>query len=619
MRIEGPYVPAVERIEHHGREIERFQKAADEDAKKAHVISIARLASFLGAVILIGAGFSQGSELLLGAGGATSLVFFFLVAMHATVIDRERAKLARRDVHDRHKRRLTDAWQDLPTSVVAPEQHPYAGDIDLFGPGSLMQRVDTTHTLRGETLLAAWLCAPAPRDVVKARQAAVRELSEDEELCRELEVAGRVQGKGKLDAAPFLQFIRRERTFRRPWLMPLIHLFPLTVLGLFVASHYGLVASRYAWIALLVQTTFALAMSKETLPAFELIAARRGYVEAFARLLKVAYAADLKSPLLLDLKRRVAIDGRTPSAYMGRLDRWAGFAEFYTQFPVHFFVNIATLWDLHVLYRLERWTEEIGGGLEDALDALAELEALASFASLLRDDDDATLPSIEDPGHALSAEGLAHPLLPSDRRVANDFVMPNACSLVIVTGSNMAGKSTLLRSVGLSIALTFAGGPVLARELSLAPMRLRASMRVDDDLQRGASYFHAELQKLRTVVAEAEAAPPLFFLLDELLRGTNARARHIGARAVIEHLLDRGGAGITATHDIALSKLEDEREHIRNVHFTDVMRDGEMLFDYTLRDGVVKTSNALRLLGMAGIAVPDDDSLAPISDAPAPA
>jgi DNA mismatch repair ATPase MutS len=173
----------------------------------------------------------------------------------------------------------------------------------------------------------------------------------------------------------------------------------------------------------------------------------------------------------------------------------------------------------------------------------------------------------------------------------------------------MAGKSTLLRAIGLNIALAHAGGPVVAKRLSVPRVRLRASMRANDDLQRGASYFHAELEKLRGVVADADASPPVFFLLDELLRGTNAHARHLGARSVLTHLLDRRATGVVATHDIALSKLEEEQpERVQNAHFTDVMKDGEMTFDYQLKPGVVKTSNALRLLKMAGIEVPDDDS-----------
>jgi DNA mismatch repair ATPase MutS len=170
----------------------------------------------------------------------------------------------------------------------------------------------------------------------------------------------------------------------------------------------------------------------------------------------------------------------------------------------------------------------------------------------------------------------------------------------------MAGKSTLLRALGLNVALALAGGPVCAQQMRVPRLRLRASMRVEDSLQEGASYFHAELSKLRRVVAGAELEPPLLFLLDELLRGTNAQARNVGARAVLVHLLARRATGVVATHDVALSRLEQEHPgKVRNVHFTDVVVDGEMRFDYRLRSGVVRTSNALRLLALAGIDVPE--------------
>ena len=218
------------------------------------------------------------------------------------------------------------------------------------------------------------------------------------------------------------------------------------------------------------------------------------------------------------------------------------------------------------------------------------------------------MPQIAAPGQPLSAQGLGHPLIAPEARVSNDLGLPGPGSALIVTGSNMAGKSTLLRAVGINTALALAGGPVCATAMSLPPLRLRASMRTDDSLQQGASYFHAELQKLRGVVAELTAEPNVLFLLDELLRGTNARARHVGARAVLMHLLQRGALGLVATHDVALSALEQEQPgRIENVHFTDVVVDGEMRFDYRLRQGVVKTSNALRLLALAGIDVPRDD------------
>jgi DNA mismatch repair ATPase MutS len=221
---------------------------------------------------------------------------------------------------------------------------------------------------------------------------------------------------------------------------------------------------------------------------------------------------------------------------------------------------------------------------------------------------------------ALVFEGLAHPLLPSRSRVANDLITSGPGTALVITGSNMAGKSTLLRAIGVNIALALAGGPVCARQASVPRVRLRASMRADDSLQSGASYFHAELTKLRRVVDTADAQPPVFFLLDELLRGTNARARHLGARAVLLHLIARHGCGVVATHDAMLGQLETEQPgRVQNFHFTDVMNDGEMTFDYTLHPGIVRTSNALRLLAMAGIDVPESLQNDNAVDGPAPA
>lgn len=579
----------------------------------AQKLAMARLGVFLAMVVVGAAGFSQGSlPLLCGAGG---LVLFFaaLVVGHLRVLTKMQVAEARASVHERHLHRIDGNLAELAPSGTGqvPVGHPYAGDLDLVGSGSLMQRIDVTRTKDGEATLARWLLRPATVEVIAARHAAVKELAWDVELREQLETAARlVAGKDKLDPTPFLAFTKRPNWIApKVWALVIIHVLPVLVLGLFVADKMHM-APSYGWgIAAAVTSVIALSTSRYAYDAFDLVAARRGYVEAFVRMLKIVEGADFEAPLSKELVERTKIDGRPATEVLAELDRWAGFAEFRTQFPVHFFVNLVTLWDLHVLYRLEKWNARSGGELAEVFTALGELEALASLASLAHNDADATYPEIAAPGTPFEADGLAHPLLTPTERVANDVRLRGPGSALIVTGSNMAGKSTLLRSVGLNVALALAGGPVIARRLSVPRVRLRASMRIDDSLQEGASYFHAELTRLRIVVHDADEQPPLLFLLDELLRGTNARARHLGARAVLTHLLERGGTGLSATHDIALARLEDEQpDLVHNVHFTDVMQDGEMRFDYQLRQGVVKTSNALRLLAMAGIDVPDDDS-----------
>ncbi len=514
----------------------------------------------------------------------------------------------RLQVHERHLKRLSDQWTELPVGPQANRDHAYATDIDLLGYGSIFQRIDASRTLRGERTLVEWLCASAPPDEIRRRQEAVVELKNMVEFRQELEATGLgASGESKLDGAPFVSFTRKQSVIG-PGIALVIHILPILSMSSFAAAIVGTLGWTIFAGLLAAQTAIALAWSGKAHGALELVSARRGYVEAFRNMLLCIEYAEFHSGLLKSTQQRLYVSSTPPSVYMARLDLWAGLSELRTQGPVHFIVNLLTLWDMHVLLRLEQWNRSIGQALDDVFDAVGEMEALSSLAGYAFCEPSSHMPDIVDSSDAFSAEALAHPLLPSSSRVANDVSLQGPGSMMIITGSNMAGKSTLLRAVGLNLAVGLAGGPVIARAAKLPHLALRTSIRVDDSLQKGASYFQAELTKIQRVVKGSDHEP-VFFLLDELLRGTNARARHLGAKAILEHLLDRGATGLVATHDAELGALESRRpEHVRNAHFTDIMRDSEMHFDYVLRPGVVKGSNALALLRNAGIAVQDDAS-----------
>ncbi len=596
----------------HRRRMEAFQREVEQLDSRANRVSLLRLGLFGGAVVVGVAGITQSDAGLVAGGSALLALFVVAVVVHLRLIARRDLAQIRRDVHERHVKRLAGEWLSLrhDGAGLLPADHDYALDIDLVGPGSLFQRIDVTHTVRGERTLASWLGNAATPDEVAARQAAVEELARDVELRQELEASAQVAaGDGKLDADPFLEFTRLPSFFEgRRWLVPVIHVLPVLLMGALVLGELGW-APRWAWTGVLVVSALvAYGFAGPAHRAFELVAARRGFVEAFHRMLLVVERAKLDAPRLVAIQKHLALDDVPPSAHMRRLDRWAGFADLRTQFPIHLVANVFLIWDLHVLHRLEAWNRDVGRRVAAVFDALGEMEALASLAALRAGDPTTSYPEVGAVGEPFEAEALAHPLLQPAIRVANDVALHGPGTALIVTGSNMAGKSTLLRAVGTNVALALAGGPVCAARMRVPPCRLRASMRADDSLQRGASYFHAELTKLRRVVADADGDPPVFFLLDELLRGTNACARHLGARSVLMHLLERNATGLVATHDIALSELEEEHpDRVGNAHFTDVVIDGEMTFDYRLRPGVVRTSNALRLLRMAGIEVPDSD------------
>jgi hypothetical protein len=576
--------------------------------KQSARFSAARLITFLLAVSLIAAGVSGGeSELWIGGIAVTALFVAAVVAQRRVVAQMDGAR-TRKQIHERHLRRMRGDLEGLPDGKgLIPDGHAYASDIDVIGPGSLFQRIDVTHTVHGAQTLAGWLAAPSTPELIRARQVAVQELARNVELRQELEASALLVGDDvRLDGRPFRAFAELPPYLEKARAVGLLsYALPLVTLALYVAGQLKLLPESLWLLPVAGHVALLSQVTKHAHRAFDLASARQGTVDAFERMLRLVETAKVESPLLREIQGRVCTEGVKPSEHLARLRSWTSSSELRKQFLLYIFVNPLTLWDLHVLRGLERWNRDVGRKTTDWFVALGELEALSSLATLAFSDPDATMPVIADA--PFEARGLCHPLLPANKRVANDIVLAGRGSALLITGSNMAGKSTLLRSVGQNVVLALAGGPVCAASMTLPIVRLRASMRVDDSLQRGASYFHAELGKLRSVIDGADEEPPVMFLLDELLRGTNAQARHIGARAVLVHLLDRGAFGLVATHDIALWTLEEERKgKVINQHFTDVVVNGEMLFDYKLRPGVVRTSNALRLLTLAGIAVPGE-------------
>jgi hypothetical protein len=589
-----------------GAEIARRQAQSDR-------LSLTRLLAFIASGALIATAFAEHAGWAWLLGLTCAAVFAVAVIAQQRVLSALDGARIRHDVHERHLMRIDGRFGELPSrgEKLLPRTHAYAWDIDLLGQGSLFQRIDVTHTVHGERLLGDWLGRAATAEVIAARQQAVSELARMVELRQELEASALLaRGDGKLDGRPFREFAELPSYFApRAWLRVVILALPLLTLALYLLGRAHVLAAGLWLVPVGAQLALLWASGHAVRRAFDLAAARQGVAEAFEGMLRVVERAKFESPLLCAIQQRLAVGGTPPSVHMRNLQSWTSAAELRQQFLFYVLVNPLTLWDLHVLHGLERWNARVGRKTSDWFEALGELEALSSLATLAFGDPDSRMPEIAAPRGALRARELSHPLLTPESRVSNDVALDGPGCALIVTGSNMAGKSTLLRALGLNVVLALAGGPVCAAALSLPIVRLRASMRADDSLQQGASYFHAELTKLRGVVEDAQAEPPVLFLLDELLRGTNARARHIGARAVLLHLLERGAMGAVATHDVALSELERERPgRIANVHFTDVVENGEMRFDYRLRPGVVRTSNALRLLALAGIDVPETDA-----------
>jgi hypothetical protein len=536
--------------------------------------------------------------------GAAAGLFLVLIGLHERVIRaRERAQRAA-GYWERSLARIEDRWagQGDDGARFSDAEHPFAADLDLFGHASLFQRLDVARTDGGKAALADWLKRPAPPATVRERQAAVADLRDRVDLRESLALLGD-DPPGGLRVEGLARWAAREA-------LPVST--PLRV-GAAVLSSAAL-AGIWLWlvegggptlllgaVALELLFTWPLqARLRESLGAVERPGGElRSLAALFARLERERFEA----PRLRQLGAELGVAGQLPSEQLQRLARLVDLAEsrrnpFFAPFA------LLLLWDVHVSAAVEGWRARCGSAARRWAAAVGELEALCGLAARAWEHPDEPFPELVTDGPLLEAEALGHVLLPAERVVRNDLRLEARPSLLIVSGSNMSGKSTLLRSLGTSVVLAQAGGTVRARRLRLSPLTLGASIRINDSLQQGSSRFYAEITRLKQLVGLAEDAPPLLFLLDELLAGTNSHDRRVGAAALIRGLLERGALGLLTTHDLALAEIADGLgDRAANVHFEDRLEEGRVIFDYRMREGVVSRSNALELMRTVGLEV----------------
>jgi energy-coupling factor transporter ATP-binding protein EcfA2 len=512
--------------------------------------------------------------------------------------------------------RLERDWEHLPIhhETVPDPGHPYAIDLDLFGRGSLMHLVDTTVTPVGRTTLGSWLLKPAGPEPARDRQQAVAELARMGDLRDRLATEPRLAGAGEANPEPFIAWASD-----RPWLdgKVLLRLSaligPVALLALLAAQLTGNLSLPLWMIPLAANLLISQLIGGETAPPIERAGSQRGSLRGYAALLRVLEEVPFSAPLLGRLRDQVRTEGHSPADSLGmlsRITRWWMPRSSLAYLPSQAFFA----WDLNYLSWLERWQRSVGPSIREWLTTAGELEALTSLAALSADHPDWVFPALEEESDRFESRDLGHPLLPDDERVVNDVTVGPAGTFLLVTGSNMSGKSTLLRSIGITIVLAQAGGPVCASALTLPPVSLWTSVRVQDSLQAGVSFFMAELLRLKQIVDSANARkldePRIFFILDEMLQGTNTAERQIAARQIIRHLVEKGSLGAVSTHDLTLADGPELAALAVPAHLTETVQethDGPaMVFDYRLRPGVARSTNALKLMDVVGFDFGDE-------------
>jgi hypothetical protein len=376
--------------------------------------------------------------------------------------------------------------------------------------------------------------------------------------------------------------------------------------AILIALHaFGVIATAAWLVPILFGVILSFVLAGPVSSAFDRAGGGQRAFRRYAALFEHAEKSPQDSPRLADIQRRLSADGAAASHFMQRLNRILGYADLRRSAGMfHFLIHAVTLWDFHVLFALERWRRTAGGHVRAWLQSLSELDALTLLATLKDDHPAWCTPDVG--GEPLvAATAIGHPLLPEDRRVTNDVSVGPPGTVLLITGSNMSGKSTLLRSIGLNIVLAQAGAVACASALRLPQIDLQSSIRVQDSLELGLSYFMAALARLKGVVDAAEHEREdrvLFYLLDEILQGTNSAERSIAVRAVARHLLDAGAIGAMTTHDLTLASEAPLNTAATLVHFTETVdANGAMRFDYRLRQGLATSRNAIRLMQMIGI------------------
>ncbi len=622
------------------------RRTARADAERRHhAIGTVRLV-LVGIAALLGIGI---------VGGAGYSAWWIMAPLAGVVwlgfrldrIETERSRLERAIAfYDRGLARLDDAWAGTGErgDEFADPQHLYAADLDLFGDGSVFQRLCAARTRRGMATLAGWLLSPAASDVVRARQAAIDELTPNLDLREDLAVLGD-DTRAAVDAQALSAWGTAPAAFDSPALLTAGRIASVAgALALAAGVAYALAGVRsldlsdgvrsllgwYFVAAVVGVAVVQLRIQPAAARVYEGIDSAARHVALLGGLLGRMEAERFHAARLAELRARLDVDGEPPSRQVARLTRLMEHVDSrHNAFA--WLLGFFLVSDVHLAHAVERWRLASGPKLGTWLDTVGEMEALASLAAYRFERPDDGWPELADGTPCFEAQALAHPLLNAEA-VANDVRLDAHPQVLVLSGSNMSGKSTLLRAIGVNAVLAQAGAPVRARRLRMSPLAVGASIRIVDSLQDGSSRFHAEILRLRAILDrtgtsatspknasftdESPAlAKPVLFLIDECLHGTNSHDRRIGADAVVQGLVKRGAIGLVTTHDLALTAITDALgPRAENVHFTDHLTNGRLCFDYRLRPGVVGKSNAIELMRSVGFEIPPTSARAASPD-----
>ncbi len=534
---------------------------------------------------------------------APVVLFVVLAVLHDKVLHAINLRASAIGFYERGLARVEDRWAGSGESGdrFFDPLHPYARDLDIFGKASVFELLCTVRTRAGEAILSAWLLAPAHVEEIVARQNAVRDLKERLKFREELSVLGETVRPG-VNPEALSAWGEREPVFgARSERIATTVLTLLWILSLVCWGVWGL--GLVAAVMTLLNLTWAGRIGKRLTVACGSLEKASADLDVLAGVLGFIERERFSAPKLMEIQASLRRNGIFPSEAIRKLARIAEYLEsrhnVYVRYP-----DLVIFWSAQFIFAAERWQQQFGPQIRGWLAAVGEFEALSALSSYAFEHPDDVFPEFFGQVALFDAEALAHPLLPASKAVRNDVKLGDGLQLMILSGPNMAGKSTFIRTVGVNAVLAQCGAPVRALSLRLSPLTVAASICILDSLSGGVSRFYAEIHRIKLISDLTQGPVPVLFLLDELLSGTNSYDRLEGTRFVVENLTERGAIGIVSTHDLALAQIpETMGERAVNCHFEDQFADDKLAFDYKLKPGIVQTSNALELMRSIGLGV----------------
>jgi hypothetical protein len=533
-----------------------------------------------------------------------ALVFFLAIAiLHAKVLRKRTCAERAVNFYRNGFARIEDRWAGTGQTGARIDIHSslYASDLDLFGPSSLFELLSLARTRMGEDTLAAWLLSPSPIEQITQRHTAIAELRDRLDLREDVAILGEDLKVG-IHPEALTRWTEAPNQLNHPWLRWLSLL--LAIAAIATAIVWAELGTKTPFFAIIiVETIITASLHKRTAAVFHATEHALEDLQLLSSLLARLEREQFQAPLLQALKTKLSSHHLAGSQAIAHLRNIVEYIRSLEN-PIMRGLNIPLMYVVQVAYAAEAWRSAHGSAVRSWLTAVGEFEALLSLSGYSYERPADPFPEFIEGPPCFIAEQLGHPLIAAAKCVRNNISICGETRVLLISGSNMSGKSTLMRAVGINTVLAMAGAPVRAHRMQLTPLQIGASILINDSLQEGSSRFYAEITRLRHICDLAENHPPVLFLLDELLQGTNSKDRLIGAEGVVQALLASGAIGLISTHDLALTNIGGQNDNrLHNVHLQDEIENGKMKFDFKLQDGVVTKSNGIELMRLIGLKV----------------